>query len=116
MSLLFFKSDKYYKGVADMSIAVINYMEEEKFSDEVGNKACEFIENMILRNLNEDNDKILFAITDEGVICMPQQCKLSNKRIDAGIINKVFHLAGRYGISSKMVFSNSHGDMLCEFW
>lgn len=99
-----------------MSIAVINYMEEEKFSNEAGNRAREFIENVILSNLNEDNDKILFAITDEGIIRMPQQCKLSSKRIDAGILNKVFHLAGRYGISSKMVFSNSQGDMFCEFW
>lgn len=99
-----------------MSIAVIDHMEEEKVLDEVGNKAREFIENMILCNLTEDNDKILFAITDEGIICMPQQRKISNKRIDAGILNQVFHLARKYGISSKMVLSNSHGDMLCEFW
>lgn len=98
-----------------MSIAVIDYSEEEMRAYEKNSRAKDFIENVILQNL-EENDKILITITDDGVICMPKQFKIAENRIESGIMAQVFHLAKRYGISSKMILANQNGDMLCEFW
>lgn len=98
-----------------MGIAVVDYTEMEMMSQKYESKAKEFIENVILRNL-EENDKILISVTDSGTTCMPMQHLITEKRVEAGIMAQIFHIAQKYGISSKMILSNTHGDMLCEFW
>ncbi len=99
-----------------MSIAVIDYTEQERVTQKERSEAKKFIEDVVLQNLNEQNDKVLFSITDSGVFSMPEQHKITSKRINSGIVNQIFHLAKEYGISSKMIFNNQLGDMLCEFW
>lgn len=98
-----------------MSIAVIDYMAEEKLMSDEGKQTREFIENIILRNLDGKNEKVLFFITDDHAILMPQQ-HMADKKIDARIVKQAFYIARKYGICSKMSFSNPHGGMLCEFW
>lgn len=99
-----------------MSIAVIDYTEAERMTCNERSEAKKFLEDVVLPKLSDEQEKVLFSITDNGVYCMPEQAKITEKRFNSGIINQVFHLAKDYGISSKMIFNNREGDMFCEFW